>query len=79
MRRYWRVTFRDATHRLRRVWAVNYNDPGAGHNITFYIVNKEGEQPDPRELVIAAPTDVETLEVATMNKKYAWLEVVTNA
>lgn len=76
MRRYWRVAFLAANGRLRRVWATNYNDPGAGGRITFEVVDKNGDERQPRrEVVYAAPRDVKSLRVAQFNNTYATLEV----
>jgi hypothetical protein len=72
--RYWQVTFLTENGRNRRVWATNYNDPGAGRNIRFWVVDKEGNEPEPRELVIVAPEDLRRLRAAAMNNKYAELE-----
>lgn len=76
---YWRVTFKAANGKNRHVWAKNYNDGGGNAGlarITFTVVNAEGEEGDPRELVVASLSDIKNLRVARMNNTYAMLEVV---
>jgi hypothetical protein len=72
---YWRVTFLAANGKRRHVWAKNYNDPGAGRCITFTVVDKNGDEGDPkREVVFAAPNDVLRLRRARLSNMYAELE-----
>lgn len=75
MRKYWRVTFLAANGRRRHVWATGYNNTGDGNRITFFVVDKYGDESEPRELVIAAPGDIVSLRPAEFNLKYAELEV----
>lgn len=74
--KYWRVTFLvGPACRRRSVWATNYNDPGAGRLVTFEVVDRYGDEGDPREVVYAAPQDIMRLRAADLSLKYAWLEV----
>ena len=75
MRRYWRVTFLAACGRRRHVWATDYIDGGLGRTKKFFVVDKYGDEPDPRECVFAAQVDIVRLRPATLNKMYAELEV----
>lgn len=76
MRRFWRVTFLAANGRKRHVWAVNYNDPGGTGLVTFTVVDREGDEAEPREVVFASHKDVVRLRPAKHNRTYATLEVV---
>jgi hypothetical protein len=76
MRKYWRVTFLAANGKRRHVWATDYNDPGAGKLVRFFVVDKEGDEPEPREMVISTPGDIVRLRQAVMSNMYGWLEVV---
>ena len=73
--RYWRITFLAQRGRYRHVWAKNYRDPGAGGRITFWIVDKHGNEGAPREIVVAAPADIVRLRPAALSRMYAELEV----
>ncbi len=78
-RHYWRITFITETQAKRHVWAYT-NGPlstQTGNIWRFYTVNKEGDAPEPSELLLLARRDVVSLKVAAFNNTYAQLETVT--
>lgn len=71
---YWRVTFKTANGRSRHVWAYKLTE--TDKTVRFFIVNREGDEPEPREMVFATSADILRKRVAAFNNKYAELEVV---
>jgi hypothetical protein len=69
---YVRLTFVPAGGKPRSIWAK----PGRADDkiALFWRVSREGEEPEPRELMVAAPTEFHT-RPARMNLKYARLEI----
>jgi hypothetical protein len=75
---YARLTVRlttDDDRQVRRTAWVRVGDK-AGRHRKFWVVSKDGEEPDPRELWIVAPADIVRERPARMNLTYAELELV---
>lgn len=72
-RGYWRVTYVGADGKRRHVWATRYDESGV--LVKFFLVNKQGDEYDPRQLVIASRRDVVRRRPCVWNLTYAELEV----
>jgi hypothetical protein len=74
MRTFWRVTFLAANGKRRHVWATAYK--ATEKLVTFRVVNAEGDEPEPAEMVFATPRDVVRLRPAQFDNTYATLKVL---
>jgi hypothetical protein len=72
-RQYWRVTFLTAEGKRRTVWAREL--VCSEKAFKFWIVDRSGEDPEPRERVVAATVDVLRVQAARMNNFYPLLEL----
>jgi hypothetical protein len=67
------LTFLPAGAKRRRtVWAEVGYEARRGDRASFWVVNKEGERPEPNELILCDMTDVKMTQ-AVMSRKYGIL------
>ena len=77
---YVRLTFRPAgAKRNRTVWAQLGYEARRGDKASFWVVNREGERPEPQELIIAGLNEpTTTMKPAIMSRKYGMLMLASD-
>lgn len=66
--RYFKITIANS----KKVWAIKAGEKDGV--VMYWRVNKHGEQPEPRNLIIGTATEI-TERPAKMNLHYAELEI----
>lgn len=76
---YYRVKVRlvceDGSTKVKSFWTEKIMDSKNGKSQMFFVVNKEGSQPDDRQLVIGRGDDFVSITKGRLNLHYCELEV----